>query len=149
MEFSLDQTDKRIIEVLEENGKLAIKEIAAKVGLSATPVFERIKKMEASGVISGYHARINRKALDRNLMAVCSVSLNEHKIEFLREFEREIVKFDEVEECLHVAGQFDYLLRVTTPDMEAYRNFVTVKLASLKNISHVQSSFVMTEVKSL
>ena len=95
MEFSLDQTDKRIIEVLEENGKLAIKEIAAKVGLSATPVFERIKKMEASGVISGYHARINRKALDRNLMAVCSVSLNEHKIEFLREFEREIVKFDE------------------------------------------------------
>lgn len=149
MKFVPDRKDLQIISLLEENAKLTTKEIAAEIGLSTTPVFERIRKMERNGVILGYHTRINRSSVGRDILAVVSISLNQHRTEYLEQFEKEIVNFPEVNECLHVAGQFDYLLRVTTPDMESYRNFVTVKLASLQNISQVQSSFVMTEVKSI
>ncbi|MEM9050845.1 MAG: Lrp/AsnC family transcriptional regulator, partial [Bacteroidota bacterium] len=144
-----DVTDIKILNILSSNAKLRTKEIAAQVGLSVTPVFERIKRMERSGVIQGYRAQVNREAIGKNIMAICSISLNQHKTEFLRKFEKEIVDFEEVSECLHVAGQFDYLLRIMTPSMESYRNFVTEKLASLNNISQVNSSFVMTEVKAL
>lgn len=149
MNISLDSTDLKILKLLEADSKLRTKEIASMVGLSTTPVFERIKRLERSGVIIGYRAKINRQFLGRNIMAICSISLNQHRTEFLEEFEKEIVAFTEVNECLHVAGQFDYLLRVMTPDMESYRNFVTKQLASLKNIAQVQSSFVMTEVKPI
>ncbi len=147
--ISLDQIDLKILALLEKDSKLRTKEIAAEVGLSTTPVFERIKRLERSGIILGYRAKLNRKALGRSIMAICSISLNQHRTAYLKKFEEEIVDFSEVIECLHVAGQFDYLLRVMTPDMESYRNFVTIKLASLKNIAQVRSSFVMTEVKSI
>lgn len=149
MNASLDSTDLKILALLEKDAKLRTKEIAAQVGLSTTPVFERIKRLEHGGVILGYQAKVNRHALGRSIMAICSISLNQHRTEYLTKFEKDIIKFPEVAECLHVAGQFDYLLRVTTPDMESYRNFVTTKLASLKNIAQVRSSFVMTEVKSI
>lgn len=149
MKFSLDSIDFEILKILENEAKLSTKEIARKVGLSTTPVFERIRKLENNGIIEGYQAKINRKAVGRDILAICSISLNQHRMEYLRRFEEEIVKFSEVNECLHVAGQFDYLLRVMTPDMESYRKFVTEKLASLENIAKVQSSFVMTEVKPL
>jgi len=145
----MDEIDRRILEILEKDAKLSTKEIAAKVGLSVTPVFERIRKMERRGIITGYRARVNRESVGRNILAICSISLDQHRTEYLKRFEKEIVNFPEIDECLHVAGQFDYLLRVSTPDMESYRRFVTEKLASLDNIAHVQSSFVMTEVKSL
>jgi DNA-binding Lrp family transcriptional regulator len=149
MNISLDKTDLKILDLLSNNAKLRTKEIAAEVGLSATPVFERIKRLEKAGVIEGYRAKLNRAALGKNLLAICSITLNEHRTLFLSKFEEEIVRFEEVAECLHVAGQFDYLLRVMTPDMESYRNFVTQKLASLDNIAQVRSSFVLTEVRSL
>lgn len=149
MSFSLDSIDLKILSVLEKDAKLRTKEIAAEVGLSTTPVFERIKRLEKDGIILRYEARINRHALGRSIMAICSISLNQHRTEYLTKFEKEIVNFTEVAECLHVAGQFDYLLRVMTPDMESYRNFVTTKLASLKNIAQVRSSFVLTEVKPI
>ena len=147
--ISLDSIDFKILALLESDSKLRTKEIASEVGLSTTPVFERIKRLERSGIILGYRAKLNRKALGRGIMAICSISLNQHRTAYLKKFEEEIVDFSEVTECLHVAGQFDYLLRVMTPDMESYRNFVTIKLASLKNIARVRSSFVLTEVKSI
>lgn len=143
----MDQTDKKITDMLARNAKLRIKEIAGELGMSTTPVFERIKKLERAGVIEGYHARINPEKTGKVLPAICAISLQEHKTAFLDTFEKEIVKFDEVEECYHVAGQFDYLLKIRTTDMQAYREFVTRKLASLDNIARVQSSFIMTEVK--
>ena len=149
MKISLDSTDIKILDMLSSNAKHRTKEIAAQVGLSVTPVFERIKRMERSGVILGYRAQINRAAVGKSIMAICSISLHQHKTGYLKKFEEEIVDFEEVSECLHVAGQFDYLLRIMTPSMESYRNFVTEKLASLNNISQVKSSFVMTEVKSI
>lgn len=143
---TLDATDLKIVSMLAGNAKLRIKEMAGALGLSTTPVFERIKKLEASGIIRGYHAEIDHKKLGRGLLAICSISLQEHRSAYLEAFERDIVNFEEVVECYHVAGQFDYLLKVRTSDMDAYQRFVAKKLASIHNIARVQSSFVMTEV---
>lgn len=143
----MDKTDQRILTLLSQNAKLRIKEIAGDLGMSTTPVFERIKKLERQGIIEGYHAKINRKKLGKVLPAICAISLQEHRSAYLETFEREIIKFEEVTECFHVAGQFDYLVKINTADMDEYRHFVTRKLASLDNIAKVQSSFIMTEVK--
>lgn len=143
----MDKTDRRILKLLEANAKLRMKEIAADLQMSTTPVFERIKKLEKAGIIEGYHARLNRKKMGEGLLAICSISLQQHRAEYIETFEREIIRFPEVVECYHVAGQFDYLVKVTAVDMDAYHHFVTHHLASLKNIAKVQSSFVMTEIK--
>ncbi|MEL7122792.1 MAG: Lrp/AsnC family transcriptional regulator [Bacteroidota bacterium] len=144
----LDAIDKRILNILQDNGKLTNKEIAARLGMTVTPVYERIKKLEEYGFIQKYVALIDTSKLGFQLVAFCNVSLKEHSKAFLSRFEEEIKKFDEVITCYHIAGQFDYLLKVVIKDMEAYQNFIVNKLASLENIGNVQSSFVMTDVKS-
>jgi DNA-binding Lrp family transcriptional regulator len=143
----MDHIDRRIVELLEQNAKLRIKEIAADVGMSTTPVFERIKRLEKEKVILGYHANVNHKKLGKQLVAICAISLQQHRTGFIDTFEADIVAFEEVVEVCHVAGQFDYLLKVRTTDMDAYQQFVSRKLASLQNIARVQSSFIMSQVK--
>lgn len=143
----MDHIDHKIVRLLEANAKLRIKEVAAELEMSTTPIFERIKRLEREGVILGYHARLNHKKLGQDLLAICAISLQEHRSAYIDTFEKDIVAFDEVVECCHVAGQFDYLLKVRTVDMDAYHHFVSRKLASLDNIARVHSSFVMTQVK--
>jgi DNA-binding Lrp family transcriptional regulator len=103
--------------------------------------------MEKSGVIENYVALLNKEKIGKSLMIFCNVSLQLHSKPLLKRFEQTVVKFDEVMECYHTAGTFDYLLKVVATDMNNYQDFITNKLAALENISHVQSSFVMTEVK--
>jgi DNA-binding Lrp family transcriptional regulator len=143
----IDQIDTAILALLQEDGKLTIKEIAAQLKLTTTPVFERIKRLERDGHIQRYAALVDRAKVGLSVMAFCSVSLDAHHTEFLEKFEEDIQHFPEVLECYHIAGMFDYLLKVVIKDMEAYHDFVSKKLASLENIGRVQSSFVMTEVK--
>jgi len=144
---TLDTTDRAILNKLQRNAKLTHKEIAAALDLTVTPIYERIKRLERSGYIKGYHARISKEHLAFRVQAFANVSLQEHQTELLRRFEREVIKLPEVVACYHVAGQFDYLLHIMVPDMAAYQGFVTNRLAGLSDIRQVQSSFVMTEVK--
>lgn len=144
---AIDPTDMRILNLLQENAQLTNKEIAAQLGLSTTPVFERIKRLEEDGIISQYVALVNRQKLDYALLAFCNVSLKEHARDYLKQFENEVRSLREVIECYHVAGMFDYLLKVVIKDMNAYQDFIVNKLAALDNIGNVQSSFVMTEIK--
>lgn len=144
----LDATDRSILQLLQEDAKLTIKEIAAKLSLTTTPVHERIKKLEKENYITGYRATLNRKKLSLGLMVFCNVSLEAHHSEYIAQFEKDIQQFDEVVECYHVAGTFDYLLKILVNNMDTYQEFVTQKLAALSNIRNVQSFFVMTEVKS-
>lgn len=144
---AIDPTDMRILNLLQEDAHLTNKEIAAQLGLSTTPVFERIKRLEEDGIISQYVALVNRQKLDYALLAFCNVSLKEHSRNFLKQFENEVRSLKEVIECYHVAGMFDYLLKVVVKDMNAYQDFIVNKLAALDNIGNVQSSFVMTEIK--
>jgi Lrp/AsnC family leucine-responsive transcriptional regulator len=143
----LDKLDKQILKLLQKDCSLNTKQIADKVGLTITPTYERIKRMEKSGVIENYVALLNKEKIGKSLMIFCNVSLQLHSKPLLKRFEQTVVKFDEVMECYHTAGTFDYLLKVVATDMNNYQDFITNKLAALENISHVQSSFVMTEVK--
>ncbi len=142
-----DWIDYRILELLQEDAKLTIKEISDKLNLSKTPVFERIKKLEREKFIKGYQGKLDRRKLGLNLVVFCNVSLDAHQKAYLETFESDVQKLPEVVACYHVAGMYDYLLQVMVTDMISYQEFVTQKLASLPHINQVQSSFVMTEVK--
>lgn len=143
----LDNTDISILAFLQNDSKLTNKEIAAQLNLTTTPVYERIKRMEREGIIDKYVALVNPEKVGLQLTAFCDVSLKEHSKAFIEKFEQEISAFSEVSECYHIAGTFDYLLKIFVPDMSAYQNFIIHKLATLENIGKVQSSFVMTTVK--
>lgn len=143
----MDATDRSILTLLQQNAKYTIKELAAQLNLSTTPVFERIKRLERDGFILGYQAEIDASKVGLGLMVYCDVSLNQHHTEFISKFAEEIVEFPEVLECYHVGGTYDFLLKVLSPDMMSYQQFITQRLASLENIGKVQSSFVMNVIK--
>ena len=144
----IDSTDKSILKLLQANAKLTIKEIGQRLNLSATPIFERIKRLEKTNYIHSYRATINRKKIGLSLMVFCDISLNQHEASYISKFEEDIQQFTEVIECYHIGGNFDYLIKVVAKDMDDYQYFIANKLASLDNISKVQSSFVMNEIKS-
>lgn len=143
----MDKTDRSILLLLQKDGKITIKEIAERLNLTTTPIFERVKKLEREGYIKSYKAILDRKKAGLQLMVFCNVTLNLHQTDYLKKFEKDIQQFPEVVECYHVAGMFDYLIKIYAENMERYQDFLSNKLASLENISKVQSSFVMTEVK--
>ncbi|MCB0639464.1 MAG: Lrp/AsnC family transcriptional regulator [Lewinella sp.] len=143
----LDEHDRRLLQLLQKNAKLTHKELAADLGLTLTPVYERIKRLEREGYIKSYVALADRQHLGLQLMAFCNVSLEEHQTAYLRRFEKDVRALPEVIACYHIAGAFDYLLQVVTENMGGYQRFVTEKLAALPHIRQVQSSFVMTEIK--
>ncbi|WP_234418179.1 Lrp/AsnC family transcriptional regulator [Aquimarina aquimarini] len=143
----MDKIDRSIIVLLQKDGKITIKEIAERLNLTTTPIFERVKKLEREGYIKSYKAILDRKKVGLQLMVFCNVTLNLHQTDYLKKFEKDIQQFPEVVECYHVAGMFDYLIKIYAENMEQYQDFLSNKLASLENISKVQSSFVMTEVK--
>ncbi len=144
----IDKIDKSILRMLQQNSKLTIKELANKLGLTPTPIFERIKRLEKEKYITSYRAVIDRKKIGLPLLVFCDISLNQHEASFIAKFEKDIQQFTEVIECYHIGGMFDYLIKVVALDMDDYQHFVAKKLASVDNILKVQSSFVMTEVKS-
>lgn len=144
----MDAIDKKLIQLLQKDAKMTIKELSSRLNLSNTPIYDRIKKLEKEGVIEGYTIQLNKKKFGLNLTAFCAVSMESHHSQSITEFETDILKLDEVSECYHIAGSFDYLLKINIKDMQDYQSFITHKLAALANINKLQSSFVMTEVKN-
>jgi Lrp/AsnC family transcriptional regulator, leucine-responsive regulatory protein len=143
----MDAIDKKLISLLQKNGKMTMKELSAELGLSITPIYERLRRLERDKTITGYHAHIDEKKVGFGLEVFCSVTIESHKSEFLLSFESEIQKFDEVLECYHLAGTFDFLLKVLVRDMNDYGDFVNKKLAKLENIGLVQSMMVLKKIK--
>lgn len=143
----MDKIDSHILKLLQLDAKKTTKEIAAVLGMTITPVHERIKKLEKNGYISRYTINIDRNKLGTSMIAFCSVSLKNHERAHIEEFEQEVQLLPEVTECYHIGGMFDYLLKVLVRDMDEYRSFISKKLADLDNIGNVQSSFVMGEIK--
>lgn len=147
MPTTLDAIDIKILNLLQKDAKMKIKEIAHALGMTNTPVFDRIKKLEKAGAIKGYTIKVERGMLGYELMAFCSIQLDKHNQQNIQKFENKIAQFEEVVECYHIAGQVDYLLKVVAKDMVAYQAFIATKLAALATIGRVQSAFVMTPVK--
>ncbi|MFQ5446634.1 MAG: Lrp/AsnC family transcriptional regulator [Saprospiraceae bacterium] len=142
----LDATDISILSMLQDDARCTNKEIAGKLHMTTTPIFERVKRLERTGFIKKYVALLDRDKLDLHLVAFCNVQLKEHSAVFLQKFEKDVQSLEEVQEVYHVAGLFDYLLKVVIKDMTAYQSFVADKLAALDNIGRVQSAFVMKEI---
>ncbi|NPA36056.1 MAG: Lrp/AsnC family transcriptional regulator [Chlorobi bacterium] len=148
MEQKLDKTDKKLLMLLQKDAKLTTKQLAYHLGLTVTPVFERIKRLEKQGVIEKYVAILNKEKIGKKLIAFCNVSIKEHSREYIHHFESQIIKFPEVMECYHIAGMYDYMLKITTENMDSYHDFIYNKLATIENIGNVRSSFVMSELKN-
>jgi DNA-binding Lrp family transcriptional regulator len=143
-----DATDRRILILLQHDARLTNKEIADKLGKSVTPVFERIKRLEKEGYIRKYVAILDRHKIGMSLLAYTNVQLKEHSFPMLKAFEKAVVRLNEVMECNHMTGSYDYLLKIAVRDMNEYQDFIINKLAKLANIGTVQSSFVMTEIRN-
>ncbi|MEE9364722.1 MAG: Lrp/AsnC family transcriptional regulator [Cellulophaga sp.] len=144
----LDKIDIRILKLLQQNSNSTTKEIAAKVCLSTTPVFERIRRLEKSGYIKKYIAILNADKLNKSLIVFCNIKLKEHTKEIGNKFVQDIASILEVTECYNISGDYDFLLKIYVKDMKHYQDFVLNKLGSIKNIGNAHSTFVMGEIKN-
>ena len=146
--MNLDLLDKQILMLLQQDSSLKTKEIAVKIGLSVTPTYDRIKRLEKNKVIEKYVAIVNREAVNKSVTVICHISLQKHEKSLLTQFEKDIQAIEEVIECYHIAGNYDYILKVIVPNLDAYSNFIKNKISVVVNISNIQSSFVMTAIKN-
>ena len=144
----LDTTDKKLINLLQQDGKQTTKQLSLQLNLSVTAVYERVKKLENKKVIDKYVAIINKNKIEKSFLVFCHLKLIQHANEYVTTFEREILKLEEVSECFHVSGDYDYILKIYVKDMEAYRNFMLTKLTTIKYIGSTHSTFAIEEVKN-
>ena len=145
--MKLDEIDLKILRLLQKDAKLTNKALSANLALSVTAVFERIKKLEKTGFIPGYVALVSKEKVDKSFVAFCHVKLVQHTQDNVKQFEREVIAIDEVLECYHLSGDYDYLLKVHVKDMESYRKFMIEKLTNLNHIGSTHSMFMINEVK--
>lgn len=146
--MSFDEIDKKLLLFLQEDSKQTTKELSYKLGLSVTAVYERVRKLENNGVISKYVALLDKHKIERDFMVLCHVKLIQHKKEYVLQFEKEVMDLQEVTECFHVSGDYDYILKICVQDMADYRNFMLTKLTTLQHIASTHSSFMISEVKN-
>ena len=144
----LDDTDIQLLKLLGEDSEITIKDLAVKVHLSPSPVFERVKRLKTNGYIKKYVAIIDAEKLNFGLIVFCNIKLKQHDKSIGHEFVTDIMKLGEVVECYNISGDFDFLLKVYAKDMKHYQDFVFNKLGSVKSIGSTHSTFVMCENKN-
>ncbi len=143
----LDQTDLKLLDLLQQNGKLTTKEIAQQVHLSPTPVYERIRRLEREGVIKKYVALVEAEKVGKGLVVFCDITLKEHTKEIGHRFVQDIMSLKYVSECYNISGDHDFRLKVTVRDMKHYQDFVLNDLGLIKNVGSAHSTFVMGVIK--
>ena len=145
--MELDRYDRQILKVLQQEGRLSNQDLADRIGLSPSPCLRRVKTLEESGLITGYRAQLDAKKLGLSLMALISISMDQHTPERFKHFEAEISKIPEVMECLLITGQSaDYQLKVIVKDMDAYQELLLDHITRIKGVTGVHSSFVLRRV---
>ena len=142
-----DSIDRQLMRLLQTDSKKTTKEYAHVLNMSTTAVYERIKRLERAGVIRSYVALLDKKKIRKAFQVFCHVKLVQHVEKNVLQFEREVLKLEEVAECYHISGDYDYILKVHVSDMEAYRDFMVSKLTAISNMGSTQSAFVINEVK--
>ena len=144
---NLDNIDLQILKQLQENSNINIKELASKLFLTVTPVYERIKRLERDGFIMKYVALLNKKKMNLGMTDFCNVRLKEHAKNVGTNFVKDIVALPEIIECYNIAGDYDFMLKILVEDMSCYQDFVMNKLSTIENIGNTHSVFVMGEIK--
>ncbi len=145
--MELDDADKKILRLLQENARLTNKDLAKKLGLSITPVFERVRKLERRGFIKKYVAVLDHEKVNRGMTVFLHIKMQSHNHESIERLMQEVQSLEEVMECYHVTGETDFLMKVLVPDMRTYEEFVLGKLTKISGIGNINSSIVMREVK--
>ncbi|MFD1253339.1 Leucine-responsive regulatory protein [Devosia equisanguinis] len=143
----IDAVDRRILRALQEDGRLTIQALADKVGLSPSPCLRRLRQLERAGVLSGYSANIEQKAVGLPVSVFISIKLERQRADNLDAFGAAIARWPEVMECYLMTGQYDFLLRVVCADLEAYEHFLREKLTQLEGVASIESSFSLGAVK--
>ena len=143
----MDQIDQKILRVLQADARASLQQVGQAVGLSSSPCWERIKKLEQAGVIEGYTVRLNAQALGLNDTVLVQVTLDSHSDNTLEKFGETLASIPEVIECYLVSGDYDYLLRVAVRDTRDYERLLREKLYRIKGIRHSKSSFVLRTLK--
>ncbi|WP_418638231.1 Lrp/AsnC family transcriptional regulator [Winogradskyella sp.] len=147
MLHTLDNIDTQLLTILQKNSNRTTKSIAEELGMSTSPIFERIKKLEKEGYIEKYVAVLNNKKIGLKLTVFIGITLQGHTRSYLEKFVKEINNFPEVVECHRVSGNFDYLLKLVVEDIEAYETFIISKLTLLPYLGNVQSLIALSTSK--
>lgn len=145
--YAIDATDIKLLRALQANARLTVKELAARVNLSTTPVFKRVQRMERDGIIKGYIAVLNAEKLNRGFVVFCQVKMNRLGRDIAADFANTIKRIPEVTECYNISGQYDYLLKIHAPNMKYYQEFVLNVLGTIPHLGSLESTFVMDEIK--
>ena len=145
--FALDSFDKKILDCLQDDADLPLAEIAKRVGLSTTPCWRRITRLQEEGIVRSRVAVLNRKAVNAGVTVFVAVRTAQHNAQWLTRFAKAVASFPEVMDCYRMSGEIDYLIRLALPDIEAYDAFYKRLIAKVE-LSDVTSMFAMEEIKS-
>ena len=143
----LDAKDMAILQLLQQNARITVKEISETIHLSTTPVHERIKRLEETGVIKQYVTLLDPEKVKKGLTVICYVSLKQHSKEAGGRFIESIMAMPEVVECYNISGEFDFMLKIVAENMNSYYDFHVNKLGEIENMGNIQSIFVMGVIK--
>ncbi len=147
MPKKLDMIDRKILDVLQADGRITLAELASKVGLSASPCLRRVRNLERAGIIARYVAVLDQRAVGLPVSVFVSIKLEKQQEKVLDRFAKTIARWPEVVECYLMTGSRDYWLRVVVPDLDAYERFVKQKLTRIEGIASIESSFALEQVK--
>ena len=147
MKDQLDTKDQFILEILQNDSTISVKDIGEKIGLSFTPTYERIKNLERNGVIKKYVALVDRFKIGVEIVVYCNITLKEQSKEALDEFERRITPIPQVLDVISLSGNYDYMLKIVAHDIRSYNDFVVEVISNIPNIGQYHSSIVMNECK--
>lgn len=145
---TFDEIDTGILQLLQENGRLSYKDISEKLYKSPSRIQERVRRLQQEGYIKGYVAIVDHRKVGLGLLCFTHIKIKDHLHENLSRFASEIVKFGEVQECFKVSGEFDFILRIASPDPDSYHDFLENVISKIVPLGNMQSTFVLQEVKT-
>lgn len=144
---NIDDTDRKILEILQENAMATAKEMANDLSLTTTPIYERIKKLQKTGIIKQYVALLDADILDKSILVFMNITIKDHHSEKRNEFVQEMQKLKDVIEFYHTSGSFDFLVKARFSDIRSFKNFLVNEVASILNIGDIESQIVLEEIK--
>lgn len=145
--MKIDQTDKKILDILQDDARITNLELAARIGISPPATLERVKRLEKNGVIKKYVALVDPAKVSKGTFALVSVALMIHQIPSIDSFTKQINKLEEVLECYHITGSDDFMLKIAVENIEKYELFILQKLTKIKGVSKVTTNIVLSTVK--
>ena len=144
---SLDAVDRALLDALQKNGRATVGELAEQVSLSPSPCWRRVRQLEDAGLISGYHAHLDRHRVGYGVLGFVQIGLHNHTAEITAAFEREVLALPQVLSCHNLSGRYDYQLELVAPDLGFFAEFVRTRIRSLPGVREISTSFSLKEVK--